>query len=68
MNDDDYWEIEPRFINLSVCLSKQKPHDRLVLFTIVFEGRLYIVIILNYLPNHSLLWPTLKFSLVDVAI
>ena len=27
MNDDDNWEIEPRFMNLSVCLSKQETHD-----------------------------------------
>ena len=30
MNDDDYWENEPRFMNLHICLLeyKQKPLDR----------------------------------------
>ena len=47
-------------MNLFVCLSKQEPHDQSVLFTIVLEGRLYIDIMLNYIPNHSLLWPNLS--------
>ena len=34
MNDDDYWENEPRFMNLSVCLIKKEPHDWSVLWLV----------------------------------
>ena len=47
MDDDDNREIEPRFMNLSVRLSKQEPHDRSVLlvkFTNTLESSCMIIL------------------------
>ena len=48
MKDNDYWDIEPRFMNLCVCLSKQEPHDRSVLLEEIFVKEC-LIIILSYL-------------------
>ena len=35
LNDaDDYWGIEPRFMNVSDCLIKQEPHHRSILLVL----------------------------------
>ena len=69
LNDDDYWGIESRFMNVSDCLIMQEPYDRLVLF--YMEGKfldLSDLDFIHFLPNMCLLyqWNGVLTSKIDL--